>query len=140
MSNTVDEIAVVYFGARVAWKDLKYTGTWFVVVSWIHIAFQCLGMVLSNMMILNALLDIGNGRWWNVQDRGYSYSKILYYMSQIFGKNVLEVFVVFIVPLVQSQFLACHGLQTHHVTFQIIDNKDSIKKDTHDVQEGQQKD
>jgi hypothetical protein len=125
------QIGVVHFGTRVAWKDLKYGGTWFVVVSWIHIVFQCIGMVISNMMILNALLDVGNGRWWNVHDRGYSYSKTLFYLAQIFGKNYIEIFVVFVFPLLQSHLLAGHGFQTHCVNFQITDNKESRTNEEH---------
>jgi hypothetical protein len=119
------QISVVHFGAKVAWKDLKYGGTWFVVISWIHIAFQFMGMLIPNMMMINALLDIGNGRWWNVHDNGYSYSKTVYYLSDIFGKYITEILVVFVFPLFQCQFLACHGFQTHCVTFQITDNKES---------------
>ena len=125
------QIGVVHFGTRVAWKDLKYCGTWFVVVSWIHIALQCFGMVLSNMMILNALLDMGNGLWWSVHDGGYSYSKTLFYMVHIFGKNYVEIFVVLIFPLLQSHFITCHGFQTHCVNFQITDNKESRINEEH---------
>jgi hypothetical protein len=119
------QIAVVHFGARVAWKDLKYAGTWFVVISWIHVALQCMAMLIPNMMMLNALLDVGKGRWWNVHDHGYSYSKPLYYLAEIFGKSYTEIFLVFIFPLFQSHLLACHGFRTHCVTFQITDNKES---------------
>jgi hypothetical protein len=118
------QIGVVHFGARVAWKDVTCGGTWFVTVSWIHVALQCIAMVISNTIILNALLDMGPGQlkgkgiWWSVHD---PYCLMI---ANIFG-NIGGLVLCIIIPLVQSHILACQGLQTHHVTFRITDNKQS---------------
>ena len=118
------QIGVVHFGARVAWKDVTCGGTWFVAVSWMHVTLQCIATVISNTIILNALLDMGPGQllgkglWWSVHD---PYCLMI---ANIFG-NIGGFVLSIIIPLVQSHFLACQGFRTHHVTFQITDNKQS---------------
>ena len=115
------QISVVHFGQRVAWKDLR-CGKLFVVVSWIHVALQCIAMVISSAIVLNALLDMGQGqlkgkgRWWSVHDP-YSI-----WVANIFT-NIGGMLLNIIIPLIQSHVLACQGFQAHHVTCQITDNK-----------------
>jgi len=115
------QVGIVYFGARVAWTDFRW-GKLFVVISWIHVALQCIAMVISNIIMLNALLDMGHGqlkgkgRWWSVHDP-YSI-----WLANIFG-NIGGILLNAIILLAQSLVLAGQGFQTHHVTFQITDNK-----------------
>ena len=115
------QIGIVYFGARVAWTDFRW-GKLFVVVSWIHVTFQCFSMLISNLLVLNALLDMGpeqlkgKGRWWSVHDPYNTW------LSDVFV-NWCGFILNSVIPLAQSHILACQGFHTHHVTFQITDNK-----------------
>ena len=100
------QIGIVHFGSKVAWQDIKHSHKWFLVVSWIHVVFQCMATVIHTAILLNALLDMGPGQlkgkglWWSVQD---SYSIL---MANIFG-NFFGVGLNLIAPLIQSHFLAC---------------------------------
>ena len=116
------QICIVHFGARVAWKDATFGGTWFVAASWMHVSLQFIAMLISNTLLLNALLDMGPGRlvgkglWWSVQDPT---SLIIGNISGHMGGNVLNL----IIPLVQSHVLAHQGFRTNQVSFQITDYK-----------------
>ena len=121
MAWCVLQIGIVHFGARVAWKDFRWVKL-FVVVSWIHFVFQCFAILLSITLVLNALLDMGpqqlegRGHWWDVH---HPYNIWLCDVFINVGGMILNI----IIPLAQSHVLACQGFQTHHVTFQITDNK-----------------
>ena len=140
------QVAVVQFGANVAWKDFKFS-KWFVALCWFHVVLQGIVMVISNVFIANALLDMGSapcesaaavqraatgrtvaglcgkGYWWSVRD------KTMKTLQNIFT-NVASALLNFVFPLIQSQYLSWKGCKerssTHKVIISFSDNKDSV--------------
>ena len=121
---------VVYFGVNVAWKEMRFshfcTKKWFVLFCWTHVILQFITMVVSNVMILNALGDTGTkgltgkGLKWNVHDPT---SKSI---TDAFANRAAFV-LNFIIPLIQSQYLFTKGFRdiskTHTISFYISDNQ-----------------
>ena len=126
------QISVVYFGENVAWKNINFapycTKKWFIKFSWIHVILQFITMVISNVMILNALGDmgtkglIGKGLRWNVHE---PLSKSI---ADVFANRAAFV-LNFIIPMIQSQYLFTKGFKdiskTHTICLYISDNQKS---------------
>ena len=121
------QMAVVWFGAKVAWKDLKVQ-KYFIAVSWLHLIFQFPTMVISNVVLVNAISDLGpaelqgKGLWWDVHD-----DETLKLVTNIFG-NWASFFLNVLLPLAQSQYLSCISFKdisaTHAVIVTISDNRE----------------
>ena len=131
------QIGVTYFGSNVSWNCLNFSKCfnkrWFVALSWIHVFFQFIDMIVSNIMIINALGDmgaeglIGKGLQWDVHKQS---SKTI---MNVFA-NWAAFFLNFIVPWAQSQYLFTRGRNdisnTHTISFYISDNQKASQ--THD--------
>ena len=67
------QLAVVWFGVKVGWVDLELPKM-FVVLSWLHVVLQFIVMMISNVLVVNALGDMGReklegkGLWWDVHN------------------------------------------------------------------------
>ena len=125
------QVAVVLFGQEIAWKKLhddKKLPRYFIEISWLHVILQGITMVISGVVIFNALDDMGirrlqgKGIWWDVHN-----DDNLKLVSEIFG-NYLSFFLNIIFPMVQSIYLSRKGHQkmsnTHCVIFSISDNRE----------------
>jgi len=135
------QIAVVWFGQRVAWnkeggiKELwpSWWPGWFpawktlfITISWCHAAILLLVQTISNIMIINGLGDMGaqnldgQGVWWDVRGPNY---KVVWDIFTNVGSGVLGI----LFPLIQAQYLAYLGTknisETHAVTFSVTDNR-----------------
>ena len=119
----VIQLAVVWFGVNVAWSDFQLT-KYVVVISWCHVILQFVVCLISSVVILNALGDMGQeklegkGLWWDV--RGDSFILI----GDIFA-NHLSFILNILFPLIQSQYLSCKRFKTHSLIITITDNKDA---------------
>ena len=51
-------ISVVWFGAKVSWVGLELP-KYFIAASWLHVILETIVMVVSNVMIINSLGDMG---------------------------------------------------------------------------------
>ena len=135
------QVSVVYFGTNVAWKEMDFSPCckkkWFVLFCWIHAILQFITMVVSNIMILNALGDmgesglLGKGLRWNVHDPT---SKAI---TDAFANRAAFV-LNFIIPLLQSQYLFTKGFRdiskTHTISFYISDNQKALyNNDCHHI-------
>ena len=105
------QIAVTWFGAKVAWVGLALPG-WFIKASVAHAILYALVTAVANTMLCNALGDIGHanleghGSLWNVNQ---PISKVLANLFGSFGGALLGT----IIPLIQSIWLASFRKQTH---------------------------
>ena len=67
------QVAVVWFGAKVTWKNSKVSKG-FITLSWFHVVLQWLTMVISNPFLVNSLGNMGpenlkgKGLWWDVHN------------------------------------------------------------------------
>ena len=104
-----------------AWVGLKFP-RWFNIGSVVHIILLIVSTVAANLIMLNALLDLGEkdlegkGYWWSVRSEA---SKQL---SNIMG-NVCGVGLGTVLPLLQAIYICRHGTDTHAVVFDISDNR-----------------
>jgi len=122
------QVAVVWFGAKVAWKDFKLSKC-FMALCWVHVGLQILTMVVSGILLFNALGDMGPGNlegkglWWSVHN-----NPTLTILFDIFV-NGLSMLLNLIVPLLQSQYFSYKGFKnisdTHAVVISIADNRKS---------------
>ena len=125
------QVAVVWFGQKIAWKKLKDNKElpkYFVELSWLHVILQGITMVISNFIIINALEDMGlerlqgKGLWWDVHK-----DENLKIVGNIFG-NYFSFFLNILFPMAQSIYLSHKGHQkmsnTHCVIFAISDNRE----------------
>ena len=122
------QVAVVWFGAKVAWKDFKLSKC-FMALSWCHVALQTLTMVISSILVFNALGDMGPGNlegkgvWWSVHNNPQ-----LNTLTDIFVNRLSFLFNM-VVPLLQSQYFSYKGFtnisDTHAVVISIADNRKS---------------
>ena len=115
------QVAVVWFGLKVSWVDLKLPW-WFSIVSVIHAIALVITKVIAFVFILNGLLDMGEkgmegkGFWWSVRSK---WSHIFGHISVTFGGIVLGM----IFPLVQCLFICRHGVNTHALVVAVSDNR-----------------
>jgi hypothetical protein len=135
------QVAVVWFGQNVAWvkegciKELWPSWLpgwfpawkrWFITLSWCHAVFLLLIQLISNIMIINGLGDMGpknlkgQGVWWSVRNPNH---KIVWDVITNVGASVFGI----LIPLIQAQYLAYMGIknisETHAVTFSVTDNR-----------------
>ena len=117
------QLAVVWFGVKVGWVDLELPKM-FVVLSWLHVVLQFIVMMISNVMIINALGDTGKaklegkGLWWDVHDE-----KQIIVLDWL--ANYLSFILNILLPLIQSQYLSSRGFRSHALIISIGDNKDA---------------
>ena len=153
------QIAVVWFGGEVAWKELmensdRCSRKVLMTLSWIHVALQLVVMIVSQIMIINALGDMGEphvkwntmdvqnatrtdcrglcgkGLWWLVDPDKNPELEILWEITTNKGSFILGC----IVPLIQSIYIASRGSldlgetisKTHTVNFVVADNREAI--------------
>ena len=127
------QLAVVWFGSNVAWKEFKLS-LWISALNWFHVSLQGFTMVLSNILIINALGDTGEadaskeceglcgkGLWWPVENTD------VIVLIDIFA-NKLSFLCNFVFPLIQSQYISYRGYEdiskTHAVIISIEDNQE----------------
>ena len=129
------QASVVWFGAKVAWKDISLstrTRKIFVAISWIHVLLLTIGTILQLAMIIaNGLGDVGSkglvgkGLWWNVHEKP---PQLVADLEMIFGHTspLGDLMLCGLVPLLQIMFLKWKGFtnisKVHAVTFHITDN------------------
>ena len=117
------QISVVWFGTKVAWVGLELP-RWFIPASWLHAILQTIVMLVSNVMIINSLGDLGKenlegrGLWWNVQEPG---AKSLMNALANIGSFILA----FIIPFIANLYLSFMGFKTHSLIFSIGDNREA---------------
>ena len=122
------QVAVVWFGTKVAWKDFKLS-KFLVAFNWLHVGLQILTMVISSILAINAIGDMGTGNlkgkgiWWSVHNNPQ-----LNTLADIFV-NYLSFLLNMVVPLLQSQYFSYKGFKnisnTHAVVISIADNRKS---------------
>lgn len=127
------QLAVVWFGSNVAWKEFKLS-LWISALNWFHVSLQGITMVISNILIINALGDTGEadaskeceglcgkGLWWPVENTD------VIVLIDIFA-NKLSFLCNFVFPLIQSQYISYRGYEdiskTHAVIISIEDNQE----------------
>ena len=105
------QLAVVWFGTRVSWVGLELP-RYFIPASWLHVILQTVIMIVSNVMIINSLGDMGKehlegkGLWWHVQGAEAKF------MMTAFA-NIGSFIIAFIMPFIQSIYLSFMGFKTH---------------------------
>ena len=122
------QFAVVWFGVEVAWKDFKLS-KWFIAVNWCHVGLQILMVVISVILVINALGDMGPGElkgkglWWSVHNNTQMNT-----FTNIFV-NYIGFLLNWVIPLLQSQYFSYKGFKnisnTHAVVISIADNRKS---------------
>ena len=130
------QIVVVWFGQKVAWNNMKVEcpggKKWFIILSWCHVVFAVIAMLISNTMIINGLGNMGTknlkgeGAWWDVRNPNH---KIVWDVfttcSSVLGIGL---------PLIQAQYLTYKGVknisETHAVIFYVADNRKADQRNT----------
>ena len=129
------QLAVVWFGSNVAWKEFKLP-VWLLALNWFHVILQGITMIISNILIINALGDTGEadtsneceglcgkGFWLPVQNPD------VIVLGDIFANKLSFLFNI-VFPLIQSQYISYRGYEdiskTHAVIISIEDNQESI--------------
>jgi len=115
------QVAVVYFGINVSWKNLSIP-RWFNTASIVHAVALVITALISFLMILNALADmgeagmVGRGKWWSVR------SKANIVMGNLFV-NYVSLVVGIVFPLVHAMFLCRYGVESHALVVAVQDNR-----------------
>ena len=127
------QFAVVWFGGKVSWNEIMANSECcsrnvFMTLSWVHVFLQWVVMIVSQILIINALADMGpsnlkgKGLWWDVRGPGLL---TLWEVTTNKGSFILGC----ILPLIQSVYLASRSItsvsETHTVNFFITDNRKS---------------
>ena len=121
ISFCVLQVAVVYFGLKVAWVDLKFP-RWFRLASIIHVPILIVVTLAAAIWILNALGDMGEK---NLDGKGLMWS-VRGEASKMFGQvvvNILGMILGIILPLLQAIYICRHGTNTHAIVFAVSDNR-----------------
>ena len=120
------QFTIVWFGAKVAWVDLELP-KYVIALSWFHVVFQSIVMIISSVMIINAIGDMGKdnlegkGLWWDVHGQ----NQII--VGDCFA-NYMSFILNILVPLIQSNYLSYKGFRTHALIISIGDNKEANSK------------
>ena len=128
------QLAVVWFGSNVAWKEFKLS-LWISALNWFHVSLQGITMIISNILIINALGNTGaantsndceglcgKGLWWPIQNPD------AIVLIDIFANKLSFLFNI-VFPLIQSQYISYRGYEdiskTHAVIISIEDSQES---------------
>ena len=118
-------MAATWWGAKVAWKDLKLP-SWFLSVNVIICSILVAVTVAANVIMANALLDMGEsnmegkGYWWNVRN-----PIAMRVSDAVVNKAGILLGIVY--PLIQAIWLSSKGLKNHSLIFTIQDNSKPTK-------------
>jgi len=114
------QVAVVYFGINVAWVDMNFP-SWFLTGSIVHIILYFLTDLVSTVLLLNALGDLGDnmegkGLWWSVESEAHkvTFDIFVNYLGSIFG--------VFL-PFIQAIYISRKGMNTDALHITVSDNR-----------------